>query len=93
MSNTDQKEFKRIGEATGFVSAYADIAGCTVYTLSNSGKMANFMFMINDPIPLEDNDGNITKQIYEKKKIASITMSYSQARAFYESLKHQFEGQ
>lgn len=94
MSNTDQKEYKRVDEATGFVSAYAEIAGCTVYALSNdTGKMANFMFMMNAPIPLEDKDGNITQQIYEKKKVASITMPYNQAKAFYESLKHHFEGQ
>ncbi|MDU2941511.1 MAG: hypothetical protein E7B59_20370 [Enterobacteriaceae bacterium] len=91
MDILDEKNFKRIKESKTFVSAYADIAGCTVFRINEADRMANFMFIANEPTPYENNIGEISKQDYEKTRVASITMTYSQAKSFYESLKRQFE--
>lgn len=90
MDISDKNNFRRIKESKNFVSAYADIAGCTVFSINDTDRMVNFMFIANEPTPYEDVRGDISKQEYEKTKVASITMTYSQAKALYESIKHQF---
>ncbi len=92
MDILDKNNFTRIKESKSFISTYADVAGCTVFRINDTDRMANFMFIANEPTPYEDINGGITKQDYEKTRVASITMTYAQAKSFYESIKRQFEG-
>ncbi len=92
MNIADKNNFKEIQPAKDYINAYAEVAGCTIFRINDTDRMANFMFIVNEPVPYVDIRGEISKQDYEKKKVASITMTYKQAEAFYLSLKKQFEG-
>lgn len=82
-----------VGNSPSFVSVYAEIAGCTLYTMNGSTRMATLLFMNNELVPHQNQRGEIVGQDFRLKKVASVTMTHDQARKLYESLKQQFESQ
>ncbi|MFE8049276.1 hypothetical protein [Brenneria goodwinii] len=88
MSEDKKENLFKIEKSSNYSQHYAEIAGCTVYTIGNN-RMANIAFISHETVPFTDLSGNIVSQNYEKKIVSNITMTYEQLEKFYLSLKRQ----
>jgi len=89
----NKEDILEVGNSQSFVSVYAEMAGCTLYTVNGGTKMATLLFMNNDIVPHQNAGGAIVGQDFRLQKVASVTMTHDQAKKLYETLKTQFENQ
>ncbi|AXY31198.1 hypothetical protein [Klebsiella aerogenes] len=79
------KKVKFVEEADGFVDAFAEVASITTYE-SQSGSLVNICFMRDFITPYFDESGQPSSSQLYMKKVASVTLDISRAKALHEAL-------
>lgn len=79
-------------EFSNCVDVYADSI-VTVGTNIHGDETINFVFFKNYPVIDCDEFHALNVTVIEKRRVASVTVTQSQAQRFYESLKSIFEPQ
>ncbi|ENR6004719.1 hypothetical protein ACEWM3_004945 [Klebsiella pneumoniae] len=86
------KKVKFVEEADSFVDVFAEIASITTYD-SQSGSLVNICFMRDFISPYFDENGQPSSSQLYMKKVASVTLEISRAKALYEALGAALEKQ
>ncbi|WP_110875946.1 hypothetical protein [Franconibacter helveticus] len=78
-----------IPEASNYFEAKADSV-VTIGTNADGEEIVTFIFLNNYPIVAVEENGNLTINGIQKRRVASVTLGKNQAMKFYNSLKDAF---
>lgn len=79
-----------VEESSTYLSAASDTT-VIVGTNTNGEDLLSFVFLNNAPVVMVNENDQVIMQSIKKQKIATISMSISQAKNVYDSLTKLFE--